>query len=103
VQPFVTIGDNVVLWSGNHIGHHSNLGANCFVSSHAVISGFCTIGENSFLGVNCTIANNVCIGRDNWLAPAITVMKDTENGAMFKPAAPEMARVPAPRFFKVEA
>ena len=22
VQPFVRIGDNVVLWSGNHIGHH---------------------------------------------------------------------------------
>jgi hypothetical protein len=23
VQPFVEIGTNVVLWSGNHIGHHS--------------------------------------------------------------------------------
>lgn len=101
IQPFVTIGDNVVLWSGNHVGHHSSVGANCFISSHVVISGFCTIGDNSFLGVNCTIANNVSIGRDNWLAPAITVMKSTEDGAMFKPPAPELARLPAPRFFKV--
>ncbi|HLA56999.1 MAG TPA: hypothetical protein VK623_12915, partial [Flavobacterium sp.] len=23
IQPFTTIGSNVVLWSGNHIGHHS--------------------------------------------------------------------------------
>jgi hypothetical protein len=23
IQPFVTIGKNVTLWSGNHIGHHS--------------------------------------------------------------------------------
>lgn len=103
LQPFVKIGDNVVLWSGNHIGHHSTVEANCFISSHVVISGFCTIGENSFLGVNCTIANNVRIGRDNWLAPTVTVMKSTDDGAMFKPAAPELARLPAPRFFKVVA
>src|SRR5690348_1281621 len=25
VQPFVRIGNNVVLWSGNHIGHHSTI------------------------------------------------------------------------------
>ena len=41
VQPFVRIGSNVVLWSGNHIGHHSTIGDNCFISSHVVISGFC--------------------------------------------------------------
>src|SRR5262249_48544446 len=28
VQPFVTLGNNVVLWSGNHIGHHSTIGDN---------------------------------------------------------------------------
>src|SRR5919204_1216403 len=25
IQPFVTIGDDVVMWSGNHIGHHSSI------------------------------------------------------------------------------
>ena len=38
VQPFVKIEGNVVLWSGNHIGHHSVIRENCFVASHAVIS-----------------------------------------------------------------
>src|SRR6185437_4243859 len=32
VQPFVTLGSNVVLWSGNHIGHHSAIGDNVFIS-----------------------------------------------------------------------
>ena len=41
VQPFVTLGNNLVLWSGNHIGHHSTLRDHCFISSHVVISGFC--------------------------------------------------------------
>ena len=26
MQPFVVIGDNVTLWSGNHIGHHARIG-----------------------------------------------------------------------------
>ena len=62
VQPFVRIGNNVVLWSGNHIGHHSIIKDNCFISSHVVISGFCEIGQSCFIGVNTTIANNLDIG-----------------------------------------
>ena len=26
IQPHVKIGDNVTLWSGNHVGHHSTIG-----------------------------------------------------------------------------
>ncbi len=39
VQPFVRIGSNVTLWSGNHIGHDSTIGDHSFVSSHVVVSG----------------------------------------------------------------
>ena len=103
VQPFVRIGNNVVLWSGNHIGHHSVIEDHCFVSSHVVVSGFCRIGSSSFLGVNATLANNVTLGRDNWVGPNTVVMKDTADGALFKSEQPEPARVSAPRFFRVAA
>ncbi len=103
LQPFVRIGDDVVLWSGNHIGHHSLIEEHCFVSSHVVVSGFCRIGAYSFLGVNATLANNVTLGRDNWLGPNTVVMKDTADGALFKTEQPEPARVSATRFFKVAA
>ncbi|MCA9443835.1 MAG: sugar O-acyltransferase, partial [Candidatus Omnitrophica bacterium] len=33
VQPFVKLGDNVTLWSGNHIGHDSTIDDNCFITS----------------------------------------------------------------------
>jgi sugar O-acyltransferase (sialic acid O-acetyltransferase NeuD family) len=62
VQPFVTLGDDVVLWSGNHIGHHSTIGDHCFVASHVVVSGFCRVGHSCFLGVNAAVANNLTIG-----------------------------------------
>uniref|UniRef100_E1TA92 Sugar O-acyltransferase, sialic acid O-acetyltransferase NeuD family n=1 Tax=Burkholderia sp. (strain CCGE1003) TaxID=640512 RepID=E1TA92_BURSG len=101
VQPFVKIGNNVVLWSGNHIGHHSVIEDNCFVSSHAVISGFCTVGKNTFIGVNAALANNVVIGADNWLGVGVNIIKDTEADCIFKGEQPEPAKVSARRFFKV--
>lgn len=101
VQPFVRIGNNVVLWSGNHIGHHSVIKDNCFVSSHVVISGFCEIGEYTFLGVNSTIANNLSIGRDNWIGPGVTITRSTEAGALFGAPSSLPSKVSTLRFFKI--
>lgn len=102
VQPFVKIEDNVVLWSGNHIGHHSVIRRNCFFSSHVVVSGFCDVGENSFLGVNSTISNNLKIGRDNWIGPGSIVMQDTHDGDFFSTRSSEKSKVSATRFFKIK-
>jgi sugar O-acyltransferase (sialic acid O-acetyltransferase NeuD family) len=79
IQPFVTIGDNVILWSGNHIGHHSSIGDHCFVSSHVVVSGFCRVGEACFLGVNSTISNNISIGNNCIIGAAALVLSDVED------------------------
>src|SRR3989304_4179656 len=37
IQPFVKIGNDVIMWSGNHIGHHSKIGDHCFITSHVVV------------------------------------------------------------------
>jgi len=103
VQPFVRIEDNVVLWSGNHIGHHSVIKKHNFISSHVVVSGFCEIGENCFLGVNATVANNISIAKDTWVGPGVVISKDTEEGQLFKSDAIEAARISTHRFFKVKA
>jgi sugar O-acyltransferase (sialic acid O-acetyltransferase NeuD family) len=80
VQPFVAIGDNCVLWSGNHIGHHSRIRDDCFVSSHVVVSGFCEIGNRCFMGVNSTVANNTTIGDDCVVGAGATVLGDVPAG-----------------------
>jgi sugar O-acyltransferase (sialic acid O-acetyltransferase NeuD family) len=101
IQPFVRIGRNVVLWSGNHIGHHSTIGDNCFVSSHVVVSGFVEVGESCFLGVNSTIVNNVRIGRDSWIGPSVTVTKDVGEAAFYRPARSELGSKNTREFFGV--
>lgn len=83
IQPFVTIGDNVTLWSGNHIGHHSTIHDHCFIASHVVVSGFVEIGEHCFLGVNATIANNVTVHRDCLIGAAAVILRDTRQGGIY--------------------
>ncbi|HQS83363.1 MAG: hypothetical protein B7Y25_00230 [Alphaproteobacteria bacterium 16-39-46] len=80
IQPFVQIEDGVILWSGNHIGHHSKLKAYSFLTSHVVVSGFCTIGEQSFLGVNSTIADNLTIGYKALVGAGAVVTKSLSEG-----------------------
>ncbi len=77
LQPFTRIGDGVVMWSGNHFGHHSVIENWCFITSHTVISGHCRIGEASFLGVNCTLADGVIVGPRNLIGPGALIQKNT--------------------------
>lgn len=86
IQPFVTIGNNVTLWSGNHIGHHSRIRDHCFISSHVVVSGNCDIGENCFLGVNATLRDNIKLERFVVIGSGAIVMKDCPQRTLVKPA-----------------
>jgi sugar O-acyltransferase (sialic acid O-acetyltransferase NeuD family) len=97
IQPFVTIGKNVIMWSGNHVGHHTAIGDHCFVASHAVISGSVKIGEGTFVGVNATIRDNIRIGAHNVLGAGTLILADTPDNAVFMGPATEMSRVPSNR------
>jgi sugar O-acyltransferase (sialic acid O-acetyltransferase NeuD family) len=77
IQPFVSIGAGSILWSGNHVGHHSSIGSYCFITSHVVISGYCRIGDRCFLGVNSTVADDTSIGEGNIIGPGALVQKNT--------------------------
>lgn len=84
VQPFVTIEDNVILWSGNHIGHRTIIKKNCFISSHAVISGYCTINESCFVGVNSTFNDHTSLPSYSILGSASVVTKKLrDEGAVY--------------------
>jgi len=84
IQPFVKIGNNVTLWSGNHIGHHSVIEDHCFISSHVVVSGLCHIHENCFLGVNSTLRDNIELGKFTVASSGAIVMKNCEQRTLVR-------------------
>jgi sugar O-acyltransferase (sialic acid O-acetyltransferase NeuD family) len=84
IQPFTSIGNNVVLWSGNHIGHHSLIKDHVSFTSHVVLSGHCVVESFAFFGVNATIRDGIHIAEGSFIAMAAAVTKNTEPWGVYK-------------------
>ncbi len=85
IQPFVKLGSNITLWSGNHIGHHSVIEDHNFISSHVVISGHCKVQSNCFVGVNSTLAHNVTLAQETLVGAGAVISKSTSKGGIYVP------------------
>ncbi len=84
IQPFTTIGNNVILWSGNHIGHHSVIKDHVMFTSHVVLSGHCVVENYCTLGVNATIRDGITIAEGTFVAMAACIIKNTESWGLYK-------------------
>jgi len=85
VQPFVSVGNDVTLWSGNHIGHDSIIEDHCFITSHVVVSGHVRIGTRSFLGVNATLRNAITIAPESLIVAGAVITKNTTPKGVYYP------------------
>jgi len=83
LQPFTKIGNNVIMWSGNHIGHHSIIEDHVFFTSHVVLSGHCHVKERSWFGVNATIRDGITIGKGSLIAMGAMITKSTEDNGFY--------------------
>ncbi|NBA75205.1 sugar O-acyltransferase [Emticicia sp. ODNR4P] len=94
IQPFVTIGNNVVLWSGNHIGHHGTIKDHVYFTSHVVLSGRCVVEPYCFFGVNATIRDGVHIAEGTLFAMGTNFTgKKTEPWSIYKGNPAEKAKI----------
>jgi len=82
IQPTVLIGNNVMIWSGNHLGHGCSIGDHTYLSSHICISGHTVIGEKCFVGVNSTFKDFINIGDSVFIAMDASVTKDIPDNAV---------------------
>jgi sugar O-acyltransferase (sialic acid O-acetyltransferase NeuD family) len=101
IQPFVTIGNNVTLWSGNHIGHHSTVHDHCFIASHVVVSGGVDIAESCFIGVNATLRDHIKIGEKCVIGAGALMLADAEPEGVYVGNPTERSRVPSTRLKKI--
>lgn len=93
IQPFVKIGNNVTLWSGNHIGHHSVIEDHCFITSHVVVSGGVTVGHHTFIGVNATLRDHIRIGASNVIGGGAVIMGSTSDDEVYLPARAQLYKL----------
>ncbi len=97
IQPFVRLGNNITLWSGNHIGHHSVIHDHTFIASHVVVSGGVEIGQQCFIGVNATLRDHIKVGDRCVVGAGALLLADADAEGVYSGAATERSRVPSTR------
>jgi len=101
IQPFVTIGNNVTLWSGSHIGHHSTVKDHCFIAPHVAVSGGVEIGEQCFIGVNATLRDHIKIGDKCVLGAGTLLLADAAPEGLYVGTATARATKPSTHLKKI--
>lgn len=97
IQPFVSIGNDVVMWSGNHIGHHTVIKDHVTITSHVVVSGCCTIEPFCFLGVNATIRDETVVARETLVGMGAVIARDTKEFEIYQADGTQPSRVRSDR------
>jgi sugar O-acyltransferase (sialic acid O-acetyltransferase NeuD family) len=98
IQPFVKIGNNVIIWSGNHFGHDVVVGDHCWLSSHIICSGNVTIDPYCFIGINATIRDNVTIGRECIIGAGAVILNNTKERQVYIAKPTDLYRLDSEQF-----
>lgn len=83
IHPFVRIGNNVIIGSGNHIGHDTVIDDHCFIAGHVMIPGAVRIGPYCFLGANSTLRDGISIGERSIIGAGTVIQKSTNQGEVY--------------------
>ncbi len=81
IQPFVVLGEGVIMCCSSVVSHHAQIGDHCFISSEATICGGVTIGARSFIGANATIREHLRVGSDCLVGAGALILEHTADGS----------------------
>lgn len=83
IQPCVKIGNDVIVWSGAHIGHHTSIGDHCYLANLS-ICGLVKIEPYCFLGDSVAIRDGVTIARECIIGMGAVILEDTKEREIYK-------------------
>ena len=78
IHPCVHLKNDVFVFSGAMVGHHSVIEDHCWLTASCNIAGNVHIGANTFLAVNATIGHSISIGKNCFVGANTLVTKDIE-------------------------
>jgi sugar O-acyltransferase (sialic acid O-acetyltransferase NeuD family) len=84
IQPFVKIGSDVVMWTANHVGHHTEIKDHVMVTSNVCISGAVTIEPYVFIGVGATIRDEVTVAQETLVGMDASIAADTKEFEIYR-------------------
>jgi sugar O-acyltransferase (sialic acid O-acetyltransferase NeuD family) len=83
VQPFVRIGNGLIVWSGAHITHDTVIGDHCFIAANCVIAGNVRMGSYCFAGVNSTLRDGITVGDSCLIGAGALLLNDAPDNSVY--------------------
>jgi sugar O-acyltransferase (sialic acid O-acetyltransferase NeuD family) len=96
IGPHTDIGSDVVIWSGTRIALKVKIADHVWITS-AAVGESTTVGERTFIGLNATISPFIKVGADNLIGAGTLIMKDTQDGEIYKAQRTRASKVPVSR------
>lgn len=101
IQPCARIGNNVFIWSGNHVGHHASVGDHCYIAGNVVISGNTVIEPYCFIGVSATLGHEITVGRESFIGAATLITKNVAPQSVYVAADTPKFRLDSRTFLRL--
>ena len=83
IQPCSRIGNNVFIWSGNHIGHHATVKDHCYLAGQVIIGGNTVVEPYCFIGINSTIGHQISVGENSFIGAGVLVTKNIKAKSVY--------------------
>jgi sugar O-acyltransferase (sialic acid O-acetyltransferase NeuD family) len=103
IHPYVQIKNNVFIWSGAMVAHHSIIDDNCWLTSCCNISGNVHIGANTFVAVNATVGHSVIVGKNCFLGANSLLTKNLENDKVIISESSKPIRLTSSQFLRISS
>lgn len=97
----VKIGNNVVMWSSNHIGDLSTIGHHSWLASHVTVAAEVNVLPFCFLGIGATIGNKLTLGEGTFVGANALVASDTQANSVHVSPTPQAIDLNSGAFMRV--
>jgi len=97
----VKIGNNVVMWSSNHVGDLSTIGDHSWLASHVTVAAEVNVRPYCFLGIGATIGNKLTLGQRTFVGANALVVSNTEANSVHVSPASEAIDLDSGAFLRV--
>lgn len=97
----VKIGNNVVMWSSNHIGDLSTIGDHSWLASHVTVAAEVHVRPYCFLGIGAAIGNKLVLGQRTFVGANSLVVANTEENSVHVSPASEAVDLESGAFMRV--
>jgi sugar O-acyltransferase (sialic acid O-acetyltransferase NeuD family) len=97
----VKIGNNVVMWSSNHIGDLSTIGDHSWLASHVTVAAEVNVQPYCFLGIGATIGNKLMLGQRTFVGAKALVASTTAENSVHVSSMSEVVDLDSGAFMRV--